>query len=88
MPSTLDLTATEFRNLVNSGDLEEINELLLDHPHLRPQYLHYCSLSRSLRQLEENLLATQLDLDHVFEDMTRNDFDDAFAFFVARRRRE
>ena len=88
MPSTLNLTATEFRNLVNSGDLEEITELLIDHPHLRPHYLHYCSLSRSLRRLEENLLATQLDLDQVFEDMTSNDFDDAFAFFVARRRRE
>jgi hypothetical protein len=51
-------------------------------------YLHYCSLSRSLRRIEENLLATQLDLDQVFEDMTRNNFDDAFAFFVARRQRE
>ena len=88
MPSSLNLTATEFRNLADSGDLQEITELLLNHPTLVLHYLHFCSLSRSLRRLEENLRATQLDLDQVFEDMTRNDFDDAFAFFVARRRRE
>lgn len=88
MPSTLLLSANELRDLTTDDDLQEITELLLDHPDLQPIYLHFCSLSRTIRRLEEMQRDTQDDLEKVFEDMTRLGLDDAFAFLIARRRRE
>jgi len=88
MPSTLNISAAEFRELATDGNLQEILELMLDHPSLLPSYLHFSSLSRTLRRLEDMRRELEEDLDRVFEDMTRNNFDEAFAFFVARRRHD
>ena len=88
MPSTLNISAAEFRELATDGNLQEILELMLDHPSLLPSYLHFSSLSRTLRSLEDMRRELEEDLDRVFEDMTRNNFDEAFAFFVARRRHD
>jgi hypothetical protein len=88
MPSSLHLSAAELRSLITDGDLGEILELLLDHPALLPIFLHFASTCRTLRRLEGLLSEMQNNLDAVFEDMTRNNFDDAFTFFVTHRRQE
>ena len=88
MPSDLPLTASDLRSLLADGDLQEIAELLIDHPTLQPLFHHFTSLSRVLSRLEELHRLTQLDLQQVVEDMTHNDFNDAFTFFLACRRQE
>jgi hypothetical protein len=88
MPSSLHLSASELRDLITDGDMQEIVELTIDFPALLPLFHHFASLSRTLRRLEELQRLTLRDLDLVFEDMTREDFDDAFVFFITQRRRE
>jgi hypothetical protein len=88
MPSSLHLSAAELRSLVTDGDIGEILELLLDHPALLPIFLHFSSICRTLRRLEHMHREMRSDLDAVFEDMTHKDFDDAFTFFITRKRQE
>jgi len=88
MPSSLRLSAAELRSLVTDGDLGEIIELLLNHPALLPCFLHFSSICRTLHRLELLHSEMQNDLHTVFADMTRNNLDDAFAFFIARKRQE
>jgi hypothetical protein len=82
------LTADEFRGLIALDDTPEIHELLLDHPTLLPRFVHFSAISRTLRRLENTIRATQDELEMVFDDMKEDNLDDAFAFFVTRRRNE
>jgi hypothetical protein len=85
---SFQLTSSEFRNMVTSADTLEIFELLHDHPQLLPHYLHFSSLSRTLKRQELIQQATQEELDMAFDDMKNYDFYDAFSFFIARKRNE
>jgi hypothetical protein len=63
MPSSLRLSASDLRDLLTDGDVQEIVELTIDYPTLLPLFHHFASLSRILRRLEDLQRITLLDLD-------------------------
>jgi len=85
---SLHLSSTAFRNLVTEDDVPEIYELLIDHPELLPRYMHFSSISRTLKRLEQVIRLTQHELDMAYTDMENHDFHDAFSFFIARKQNE
>jgi hypothetical protein len=85
---SLQLSSSEFHDLVTPADTHEIYELLLDHPDLLPYYIHFSSLSRTLECQKLILQAAQDELDMAFDDMKDHDFYDAFSFFIARKQNE
>ena len=85
---SLIVSTLEFRKMVTSADVTKIYELLVDHPMLFPRYLHFSTLSRTLKRQEILLKQTKEELDMAFRDMTDHNFYDAFTFFITRKLNE
>jgi len=87
-PQRLHLSPSELRTYINPDDASELDELLVDHPALTPRFIHFQSLHRTARKLEDMLEDTLDELNDVFNDMMDHELEDAFAFFTARKRRQ
>ena len=79
---SLVVSSLEFQKMVTSADITEIYELLVNHPTLFPHYLHFSTLSRTLKRQEILLKQTEEELDMAFHDMTDHD---VFTFFIAQK---
>jgi Fe-S-cluster formation regulator IscX/YfhJ len=75
--SSLHLSPSELRQMLTPDNVIEITELLYDYPTLYAHLLHFTSIHRTIKRLEET-----------FDDMKNRGLDDALIFFVARQRRE
>ena len=74
--------------MLTRDNVVEITELLYDYPTTYAHLLHFTSIHRTIKRLEETLDALQDEALQVFDDMKDTGLDDALIFFVARQRRE
>jgi hypothetical protein len=86
-PQPPRLTTIELRHMLTPDNVNEVTELLIDHPVLDTQLLHFTSLSRVVTRLQGLLESVQYETDQVFQDMQDQGIDDVLAFFIARERR-
>jgi hypothetical protein len=74
--------------MLTPDNVIEITELLYDHPTLYAHLLHFTSIHRTIKRLEETLVTLQEEVLQVFDDMKNRGLNDVLAFFIARQRRE
>jgi hypothetical protein len=66
----------------------EITELLYDHLTLYAHSIHFTSIHRTIKRLEETLETLQEEVLQVFDDMKDRGLDDVLAFFIVQQRWE
>lgn len=86
--SSLHLSPSELRQMLTPENVVEVTELLYDYPTLYAHLLHFTSIHRTIKRMEETLETLQEEALQVFDDMKDRGLDDALIFFVARQRRE
>jgi len=87
--SPLYLSPLELCNSIeNSNDVAEITELLDNHPHLHPRFVHFHSIYRTIVNLERLVEQQRKELHAVFDNMKQFDLDNAVSPFIIRKRKE
>jgi Fe-S-cluster formation regulator IscX/YfhJ len=90
MPSsTLHLSPFELCNsIVDANDVTEITEILNDHPHLHPRFVHFHSVYKTIANLERLAEQHRTELYAVFDNMKLFGLDNALSSFITRKRKD